>query len=68
MFKTLKKSSIGKRLYRFSRRQGVGRAVHKIARLMQVEVLQLDHYKPSNIAHNRRQAQVLERFLKGLDR
>jgi len=68
MIEKLKKSYIGKRLYRFSRRQGAGRVMQKFARLIQAEVFQVAHYKPRNIAHNRRQTQVLERFVKGLER
>jgi len=68
MIEQLKKSRVGKRLYRLSRRQGIGRVVRLIARLIQAEPLQLDHYRPLNIAHNRRQKHVLQRFLKELER
>jgi len=68
MLETLKKSSVGKRLYRVSRRGGAGKALQSLARVLQAELLQPAHYSPRNIAHNRRQAQSLERFVKGLEK
>lgn len=66
MFEKLKKTSLGKRLYRITRQPVVGWPVQALGRFVQSEVFQFSHLKPKNRAHNRKQTRTLQRFEKGL--
>lgn len=66
MFERLKKTTLGKAIYRFSRWPVIGWPVRALARFVQSEVFQPSHLYPANIAHNRQQSAALKRFEEGL--
>lgn len=59
----LKKTRLGKYLYRLSRRPRIGMPLRRIAGFLQSEFLRSDHFKPQNTAHNRKANAVLNQFL-----
>lgn len=66
MIDRLKKTSLGKRIHRFSRLPVVGWPVRMLAQFVQSEVFQPSHLYPANIAHNRAEADTLKSFEAGL--
>lgn len=65
MLQRLKKSSLGKWMYRASRLPGLGLPLRVLSRMVQIEALQIAHLKPRNRAHNRRQRRILSDFVQG---
>ena len=66
MIDRLKKTSLGKRIHRFSRLPLFGWPIRMLARFVQSEWFQPDHLKPAHIIHNRRATAALKRFEAGL--
>jgi hypothetical protein len=65
MFNKLKKTRLGKALYRFMHAPVIGWPLLVLVRFVQSEFFQISHLYPKNVMHNRRQAQTLERFVQG---
>ncbi len=61
MIALLKKTVLGKRLYRLSR-SPLGRPLAVLATLMQHERFQLSHLKPAHRRHNQEQLDILAKF------
>lgn len=57
----LKKTILGKVLYRFSR-SSLGTPLRHLASLLQHEAIQLAHLVPSNRQHNQEQIRILTEF------
>lgn len=63
MIEFLKRSRLGNRLYQLSRKSGFGRILRVLARVLQSEVMQTEHYTAANIEHNKRQNKTLSDFV-----
>ena len=61
MIAKLKKTALGKILYRLSR-SSFGAPLRRLSRLLQSEQMNLSHLRPAHRAHNRAQVLTLSRF------
>lgn len=66
MIDRLKRTRLGKLIYRLSRRPVVGWPLRMLARFVQSEAFQPAHLVPANIAHNQNARAALKRFEAGL--
>ena len=62
MFDRIKKTYVGKVIYRLARLPVIGLPLLILSRAVQYETFQLVHLLPSSIAHNKRARTALEEF------
>lgn len=63
MIRKLKKTRLGKTLYRLSRKPG-GAPLRKVAKVAQSEAFQTEHLSVEHQRHNRDQLRILAKFEK----